>query len=370
MNWMDGIPLWDHHCHAILRETERTNWEAWARALTEAPIDYPLTDIKNTVVFQSSLAVASDVLGTSPHVEELEKAFWATDYQQYCRTLFTQSGYGRLYIDTGFTPTSSWSVTEMGEILGIPTFPILRLETTAEHLLTTTHNFDAWVEAFESEISQARENGYLGAKSIIAYRSGLHVRPASVDSARIAYESLRKSGQVRLTDPDLLNFMLYFATPILIGQHLPLQFHTGYGDPDTDLLMGNPLHLRGYLEKFSPQGHVVALLHTYPYQREAGYLASVYPGVYVDVSLAIPLATFGATGILHELLELAPVSRVLFASDSHSRPESYFLAAKFFRQGVNQFLTEVVRRHHVLPEQAETWAQLVSFQNAQRIYEV
>ena len=92
----------------------------------------------------------------------------------------------------------------------------------------------------------------------------------------------------------------------------------------TDLTQGNPFLLRGYFEKYINEGLRVVLLHTYPFHREAGYLASVYPGVYFDVSMAVPLTASGAPRIIAEALELAPVSRFLFASDAHSRPKASF----------------------------------------------
>lgn len=370
MGWMDQVPLWDHHCHALLKETERANLEGLARCLTEAPGSYPLTDVKNSVVYREALAVAAQEMGIRPVEEELVPALEAVDYAAYCRNLFRTAGYRRLYVDTGYAPADSWSLAEMESILGLPIHAVLRLETVAEQLLGTTDRFDEWIGQFKATIAQARQAGYRGAKSIIAYRSGLDVKPVTAKTAEDRYAAMRRAGQSRLQDRDLLNYLLYQATPLLMAQNLPLQFHTGYGDPDTDLLKGNPLMLRAYLETFVPEGHQVVLLHTYPYQREAGYLTSVYPGVFADVSLAIPLAASGTRRILHELLELAPLSRVLFASDSHSRPESYYLGARAFKEAMNQFLDEAVSRHRVLPSVAEDWALMAGFRNTERLYGV
>ena len=67
---------------------------------------------------------------------------------------------------------------------------------------------------------------------------------------------------------------------------LPVQFHVGYGDSDVDLDRCNPLLLTPLLRAIQPTGVPVMLLHNYPYQREAGYLAQVFPHVYVDAGLA------------------------------------------------------------------------------------
>ncbi|MCY0898960.1 MAG: amidohydrolase family protein [Firmicutes bacterium] len=368
MGWMDEVPLWDHHCHALVAEGARADLERLVRALTEAPSDYPLDDLMNTVVVQEAMGIAARYFRVDATLGALASAFEGADYRAYCRELLRAAGYARLYVDTGYTPDNAWPLTTLSEVLEVPVYPILRLETTAQDCLMTSPSFDDWRDEVLATVGRAHQDGFYGVKSIVAYRSGLQLYRVREDEARGAWEAMRRRGASRLTDPVLLNYLLYLVTPVLIKEGLVLQFHTGLGDPDTDLIKGNPLWLRNYLEEFSRQGHRVALLHTYPYQREAAYLTSVYPGVYADVSLAVPLTAFGAERILHELLELAPVSRVLFASDAHTRPESYVLAAQFFRQGFSQFLSDVVAHHHVLPSVAEDWAARVSYRNAESLY--
>ena len=368
MAWMDGVSLWDHHCHALLAETWKSDLDRLARALTEAPSTYPLEDIRHSVVFHQALDLAASHLKVPNQVASIEAGLATVDYAAYCRQLFEEAGYARLFVDTGYTPIGAWSLDDMRDVLGIPVLKILRLETVAEQHLTDTADFDDWIHRYTVSVSRARDQGYVGAKSIVAYRSGLQVVPVDASLARDGFMAMRRRGETRLTDAALLNYLLYRATPLLMQQKLPLQFHTGFGDPDTDLLKGNPLLLRSYIESFVPEGHRIALLHTYPYHREAGYLASVYPGVYADVSLALPLAASGSNRILEELLELTPLSRLLFASDSHSRPESYFLGAQFFKDGMNAFFDRVVTRHRVLPSVVETWVEAVSRRNVEALY--
>ena len=67
----------------------------------------------------------------------------------------------------------------------------------------------------------------------------------------------------------------------------PLQLHSGYGDPDLELHRCDPLLLTRFLRLVEPRGVDVLLLHCYPYHRQAGYLAQVFPHVYFDVGLAV-----------------------------------------------------------------------------------
>ena len=73
----------------------------------------------------------------------------------------------------------------------------------------------------------------------------------------------------------LLRFGIHEA--LRLGK--PLQFHVGLGDRDCDLHRTNPMLLLDFL-RHSGQTPVV-LLHCYPYEREAGYLASAFNNVYL-----------------------------------------------------------------------------------------
>lgn len=75
------------------------------------------------------------------------------------------------------------------------------------------------------------------------------------------------------------------------------------------------------------------LLHSaYPYTREAGYLATVYKHVYLDVGEVFPMVSRdGQKTILRQALELTPGSKLLYSTDGHWFPETFWLANKQFR---------------------------------------
>ena len=93
----------------------------------------------------------------------------------------------------------------------------------------------------------------------------------------------------------------------------------------------DPGLLKPLIERFDTTPFV--LLHCYPFVREAGWLAHVYPNVYFDLSLTIPHVSRPAAA-LGEALELAPVSKLLYASDAARTPELYLLAATWWRDAL------------------------------------
>lgn len=88
-----------------------------------------------------------------------------------------------------------------------------------------------------------------------------------------------------------------------------------------------------------------------------------------DTSLIIPLGLSSARRVLGEALELAPYSRYLFASDAHTRPEMFALAAEVFRDAFDTHLNDpAVVVQYAGYEMREHWANLVCKENAEKLY--
>jgi hypothetical protein len=97
--------------------------------------------------------------------------------------------------------------------------------------------------------------------------------------------------------------------------------------------------LKPLIERFRETPFV--LLHCYPFVREAGWLAHVYGNVWFDLSLTIPHVSRPAE-VLREALELAPASKLLYASDAARTPELYLLAATWWREALAEVLMETL----------------------------
>ena len=204
-------------------------------------------------------------------------------------------------------------------------------------------------------VEAARGDGYVALKTVAAYRSGLAVEPAD---RRAAAEALAVAGP-RLDAKPLVELVLWTALEANAADPLPVQVHAGFGDGDLLLPAADPSHLKPVLERF--QATPFVLLHCYPYVREAGWLAHVYPHVFLDLSLTIPHVARPAEA-LREALELAPVSKLLYASDAARAPELYYLAARRWRAALGEVLPEL------LPGEEEGAARAILRENALRLY--
>ena len=149
---------------------------------------------------------------------------------------------------------------------------------------------------------------------------------------------------------------------------LPVQFHVGYGDSDVDLHRCNPLLLTPLLRAIQPAGVPVMLLHNYPYHREAGYLAQVFPHVYVDTGLATHNLGIRAPALLAEALELAPYGKFLYSSDAFGLPELHYLGAVLFRRALSDFLTAGLREDLYTERAVVRLTRMLCADNAKRAY--
>jgi predicted TIM-barrel fold metal-dependent hydrolase len=208
----------------------------------------------------------------------------------------------------------------------------------------------------------------VGFKSIAAYRHGLALAPqppAPGDVRRAAGEWLsdRRVGG-RLTDPVLLRHLLWTA----VATGLPLQLHTGFGDPDLRLDHADPALLTDFLRATAGLGTDLVLLHGYPYHRHAAYLAHAFPHVYADVGLALTHVGARAPDVLAEFLELAPFGKLLFSTDAYGLPELYVVGAELFRDAVRRVLGRWVADGAWSSDDAGRVAAMLAVDNARRVY--
>lgn len=99
-----------------------------------------------------------------------------------------------------------------------------------------------------------------------------------------------------------------------------VQFHTGLGDNDLLLSKSSPSLLQPLIRAF-PDTSVVLLHASYPFTREAGYLAAMYKNVYLDFGEVFPLVSrLGEKRIVEQMLELCPTTKAMWSSESESIP--------------------------------------------------
>lgn len=371
---LSAIPIIDNHCHSLLRKQPQTALE-WRACFTESY--FPETadaHVPHTLFYTWALRELGALYECAADENTILDKVSALELKARVQQVNRAANIQAWLVDYGYSTKDTFSHKELQHLTGARVSRILRLEPLIEELIVQSASFDQMRDAFVAALENLRGQNYVALKSILAYRVGLNLSAASAADARAVFPGLKeraaRQGKFRLASKPLLDYLIPLAVACAARQEFPVQFHTGFGDPDQDLLTSHPALLRPlFAEQY--RGAKIILLHAgYPYVRALGYLASVYPNVYADFGLAIPFAASEARSILRELFGLAPASKVLYSSDAFHIPEMYYLGAVLGRRALGAVLEEYVREEWIDAGHAEKMGEMILRENARRVYEL
>jgi uncharacterized protein len=323
---LSSVGLVDHHAHGILREPPAT-LDEFRGLFSESADPDQWPHVATSLTYRRAIRELAGLFGLPASEDAVYGYRTASDPAEYASRLLRATGTDWLLVDDGYpAPSESAGWDELGELAGCEARPVLRIERLGEELPD--------LDAFRAEVAAARANGFAALKTIAAYRGGLD---RVSDTALAALEENERT-----------------------GEPLPVQAHAGFGDADLFLPRADPSYLQPLIERFRETPFV--LLHCYPFVREAGWLAHVYGNVFLDLSLTIPYVSRPAEAV-REALELAPVSKLLYASDAARTPELYYLAAKWWREALAEVLADALE-----PAEAEEAGRRILRENALELY--
>jgi len=363
----------DHHCHPLRRWPFQLTAVELRSAFTEA-IDPAIAErhVIHTAAYQGALHRIAAELDCDPSEVVVLGRRNAADPTGYARQLLGRTATEVMLVDCGFASPDSFTLEEQQQATGIPQREIIRIETLAESLVNDASEPREWFAAVREALRAAVKRGAVGVKTICAYRASLRLEPVDTDALGVAFSALRlrleRAQPVRLTGNALCHALLFEAAQACQELDVPLQVHCGFGDPDENLAETSPLGLRPLFVDPAYRGLRVALLHCYPYHREAAYLCSVFPGVSMDLSLTIPFAGVEGVQAMREALGLCPTSKLLYASDATRYPEVYLVAAVLHREALAEALGELIDRGVMSRSAADAAGRQVLAENARRLY--
>ncbi|MFD5910069.1 amidohydrolase family protein [Streptomyces massasporeus] len=362
---LDSVRLVDHHCHGTVTadlgrdafESLLTEGEAWPGI---SPFDSPVG-----VAVRRHCAPLLDLPRHAPAGEYLARRS-ELGRREVHRRFLRAAGTDVFCVDTGYAPDPLTTPREIAEAAGGTSYEVVRLEGVAESVQAAGVEPDAYADAFHAaSLAAVRRPGVVAVKSVAAYRTGFDLDPARPTKAEVT-EAARRwlAGGGRLDDPVLVRHLLWTAVDL----GLPLQLHTGFGDNDIRLHRVDPTHLTDWLHLTA--GTIpVLLLHCWPYQRQAAYLAAVFEQVYLDVGLTLHhVGPARAGAVLAEALEITPFRKLLYSSDAYGVAEFYHLGALAFRHGLAELLQQRVDTDELALPDALRIARWTGRDNALRVY--
>ena len=370
--WKDQRAV-DHHCHPLRRWPFQLTALELRSAFTEA-LDPELAErhVLYSAGYQAALHRIALALGCEPTEAAILERRNAAEPERHARQLLDRTATEVMLVDQGFSSAESFTLPEQQRATSIAQREIIRLETLAETLVKSANDPREWFAATRAALRDSIEGGAVAVKTICAYRASLKLRPVDTDTLGVAFSALRlraeRGHSLRLAGDSLCHALLFEAAQECQQLDVPLQVHCGFGDPDEDLAATSPLGLRPLFIDRAYHGLRIALLHCYPYHREAAYLCAVFPGAYMDLSLTIPFAGLEGFRAMRETLGLCPTSKLMYASDASRYPEVYFVAASLHREALAEALGELVDRAVLSTDAAVDAGRQVLAGNARRVY--
>ena len=349
---LSNLPVVDAHCHSYLESPKIMNGNHFARYanILSAPPNFLDGQFKpqgeqlhrskarlstmdlEQPFFRLMTRWLADFFHCKPTLEAVARARSARseDFDQYVRELFEGVSIRGLVMDGGYPALSDEDMKRFP----VEVVKVFRVETFINDLLGRHDSFDEFFSAYETGIRDAvLKEGFVGLKSIIAYRTGLSVRRVEEKEAKKDFlEAKQGQAEVAWFGPKvktLRDFLIVRALELSIDLDVPMQIHTGVGDFDILLDQCDPALLYDLLKDDKLRHASVVLVHSgFPSNQNAAFMASVLPNVFLDFSLTIPFLNPLSHERLKEILEIAPSSKVMYGSDGINLPEIFWFSAK------------------------------------------
>ena len=396
----------DEHCHAFLPEKETVRNVSLAQLLhwTYAPEE----ENTNLLLYRRVLIELSRVLEGDYHdegqiLERRDSAYPVGNRQkqiEYVDRLFDDAKIAWLFFDTGY-PSSQYHDSydadqrSLSEVFLKQKFNfIFRLDELMWRLFKENLSFQEMSDRYVEGLRRAvKQDGCIAFKSANAYCFGLDIHDSDEPKAKRAYDELRQKGLLTVSvgekmskNPNffpnlpetiaeekiLRDFLTCRGIEESIKLDVPIQVHTGVGDtPIINPYKFNPIYLIDLLKDPKLGKAKFVLVHAgYPYVEEMGWLVNGFPNVYTDLSEMVPWMHHGIRQKMLQLMEMAPLNKVMYGSDGGKFPESYWIAAILAKQELSSALQELVDSKYIDEDYAIKVGAWILSENAKRVYKV
>ena len=317
------------------------------------------------------------------------------DYASYLGDLFADAHIENAMLDMGYREGMDADGVARFEAAVAPTRGrrILRVDSILAGLLRNDLEFDE----IEAELMRETEEGLdgtgnlgapsYGMKSYLLPRIGL-IKPLFDRSIARAnwdeFRRLRARGEVPEADSgdrdihwalqkDTLRYLHSLALEACLERDMPMQFHAGDGEAPRGIMRNQDPFLMEEMVRFERNGVMrmpqIIMIHAgYPLIGRGTWLTHLYPNCHFELSLATPLIHHGLLRMYLEVLEVVPLSKILFGSDAYNLPEFYWLAAKWGRRFLAQAFAVYVDAGILTSDEAIAGARMILHENNRRLY--
>jgi uncharacterized protein len=380
-----SYPVIDHHSHPWSLDTKEISKEFYISIMNmgglsaeEALDSENVAHSEFTPMGRQIMHLLARFLDCSSNLSEVIEARnrrSRSDYSRYCKELFADANIEGLFVDDGYSEVSVASslaqrdFEEFQNISPVKIRRVARIEPRFQNAVDQSKDYDDFLNKFDGQITlAAKKQNAIAFKSIIAYRSGLHIEKPTEEQVKEDYK-ISKATRRR----DLKHIRDWYVRRIISRcPELGTAFHAHCGMGDVDVVFDkcNPSQLYDLLKDKETWKTKIFLIHGgYPFSQEAAFFANALKNVYVDLSEMIPFASIpGAIDKTLHILDIAPPARVVYGSDGVIIPEVHWAGAKIGRYVLETVLQKFVETGVYDEDEAHKAAKMILSENARRIY--
>jgi predicted TIM-barrel fold metal-dependent hydrolase len=373
-NFLIPTPILEKYAGASVTERRELDSQYHVATVTETMRKHS----QNILLYRSMLHELGRFLGCNEKLEEIVASRNAVsrEYRAYLKKLYEDVKIATLLVDDGYSELAvehgipHLEIDDFAKSVPVKVARVTRIEPLIQESLNASEDLSTFLSLLMDRLEEAvKKRGAVAYKSLIAYRSGLDVGNPTETQAKDDFQRYKTNKERTLKA--LRDYVLRRVLEKCLEFDVPLQIHTGFGDVDILLDRCNPIHLFPLLKDTKVRHAKVVLVHCgYPYTNEAAYLTNVLPNIYLDLSVLIPYATANMPNRILEVMELAPASKILYASDATQIPEMHWLSAKLGKRALEQALNKIAERSVITDTEAYEIAKMILADNAKFVYKL
>jgi uncharacterized protein len=376
---LKNIPIIDTHGHAFDPEREISDFRTYFNQSLWLP---PMDIVKNTLINCTLIEKLKEALGLDGDTDqedvvlERNKRYKASP-SEYIKKLMEHAKLNieKIYIDIGFPCEAfngySVDLVKFSALMNMKIGSIYRLDISVCRILEELPlTFEEAISILKYDLDKAiKIDKVSGIKSFIAYETGLDIRKYTAKEASLAYNRFR-SNENKWDEKILQDYFVVEALKKCCEHGLPMQFHTGLGSPPiVKLSQANPILMEDILADKEIRETKVMFLHSgLPFTAQAGYMTSVYPNCYCDLSGILVNFGIAFKKAFTDLLVYGASSRITFGSDGIMVPETYWLSYAMGLKLLGDVFDEMVSGGWMHKKEALSFAEMIINKNAKRIF--
>lgn len=287
------------------------------------------------------------------------------DLKEYTKMLFKDENVCGVMLDAEHPMNEP-----IGDCFPCKVFRLFRYEDVFFSLLKTETSFAQLLDKQMSHIYRAHTEGFAGLKGHIGEKCGFDVREVSPQEAEKAFAGAKAGDKAAVTT---VYYAMFSRLLEACGElNFPIHLHTGTTGfkGRTSVYTLDPILMAPFLDNPRYAAAKIVLLHgSFPFTRNAAWMAYNFPNVYLDLSQTQLWQGILLSRILEDVLSCVPHDKIMLGTGQHWYCEMVWLAAKIAKRSLAEVMERLVERDFLSAEQAQSSARMILSQNALRIYE-